>query len=135
MVWNRLSVEGPARLSLHLLVVRTRGLGLGFHFLAEYVGPDWIFIPAGGTLGLVLDGEVVTLTGRGSRGRRTVLDSDEAKEVAYYEVSRELLGRMARARRIEAELCGIRGSFRPSALERLRRLARLHGCGPAESGE
>lgn len=71
--------------------------------------PDWIFIAAGASLVLKLNGnEMVPLVGNGSLSSRAVIDGGTVVEDAYYAISPDLLRRIATANSVEFRIVGDR---------------------------
>jgi hypothetical protein len=71
--------------------------------------PDWIFISAGGSLILKLDGsQMLTLTGPGSLSAREVLSASMLLESASYVLSEDQLQRIGVAKTVEFRVLGDR---------------------------
>ena len=71
--------------------------------------PAWIFISSGGSLILKLDGqEMMTFTGPGSVGSRTVVTADSLMENALYPLSEDQLQRIGRAKKVDFRIIGDR---------------------------
>jgi hypothetical protein len=69
--------------------------------------PTWVFISAGPSLILKLDGqELLTLMGTGSKDARTVISGDMVSELAYWPMSETQLARIAQAKRVEFRILG-----------------------------
>lgn len=85
--------------------------------------PDWMFIAAGKTLALKLDGKLVSLYGAGSMENREVV-YDGVQEIAYYSFSLETLRQLAAAQTIEFRVSGdknqITGIFTDRMMQELR---------------
>lgn len=68
---------------------------------------EWVFIPAGISLDLKLDGSVLMhLTGVGSSGLREVISGNLVREDAFYDLSADQLNTIAHAKSIEFRLYG-----------------------------
>src|SRR5579871_5718097 len=64
--------------------------------------PDWIFIAAGPSLVLKLNGsEMIPVIGNGSLSSRAVMDGGTVMEDAYYAISPDILERIAAANSVE----------------------------------
>ena len=71
--------------------------------------PAWIFIDPGASLILKLDGqEMMTITGPGSVGARTVVTADSLVENALYPLSEDQLQRIGRAKKVDFRIIGDR---------------------------
>jgi hypothetical protein len=81
---------------------------------------DWIFIAAGESLQLKIDGEIVALKGMGSLERRDVVSGDTVLESANWEIPLALIQRIAAAKTVEFRILGDRqtstGSFKPNLM-------------------
>lgn len=89
--------------------------------LVSTTTPNWIFIEAGQSLILKLDGtEMLPLSGDGSAQSRTIGSSDRLEEEAVYHLTTEQLGRIAQAKKLEFRIIGqnsvITGSWGRDAL-------------------
>jgi hypothetical protein len=85
--------------------------------------PDWIFIPAGGSLQLKIDGQennLMTLFGAGSVRGRGVVSSDEVSEECTYLVTQDELEAIGRAKHVEFRILGdkqnVTGSWKPDLI-------------------
>ncbi len=114
------AVEGSIRVYVYVLRLADPRIGFAYCIMALYEGKDWIFIPRGSTLSFEFEGRRIDLSGDGSRENRKVLDSDEARETAYYPVGLDDLRALASAKDVAVNLHGIRGRLRAGSLAELR---------------
>jgi hypothetical protein len=98
--------------------------------LLEYSGSDWLAIPQGPSLTLVVDGDTMRLEGPGSAPHRTVLHGHTAYELARYPIEPEQAQRLAAGSAGGLVVRGGAGSVRRSLTERnfanLRAFAERH---------
>ena len=83
--------------------------------------PGWVFISAGPSLLLKLDGqEMLTLTGSGSKDMRSVLSGDTVTESAFWSLTQAQLKRIVQAKKVEFRILGdreiITGEWKPDLL-------------------
>jgi hypothetical protein len=71
----------------------------------KYFAKDWLSIIDGKSLILLVDGETIELSGKGSFNNRHV-GNYGINETASYPISKEVLEKLAKARRIEGKLFG-----------------------------
>ncbi len=89
---------------------------------------DWIFMAAGESLQLKIDGgEIVALKGMGSHESRDVVSGDTVLESADWEISLALIRRIASAKTVEFRILGdrqtITGSFKDNLMADARGFA------------
>jgi hypothetical protein len=77
-----------------------------YSIMIGYLSSDWLFIAGGESLVMLVDGERIGLTGEGSAPFRQVGSGGVVSELAFYPVSRELLGKIGGARDIRIKVIG-----------------------------
>jgi hypothetical protein len=93
-----------------------------YYIVARTLTPDWIFISAGASLVLKLDGEeMMALTGPGSSKARTVIGAESLAEIAIWPISQTQMDRVSRAKKVEFRVIGdqqsITGEWKPDTLK------------------
>jgi len=79
-----------------------------YRLKVQYYSSDWLFIGAGESLVLLIDGKRLGFTGNGSSGDREVLTGTGVaiKEIAYYPITKEEFEQIAKGELIEIKLSG-----------------------------
>ena len=70
---------------------------------------DWIFIGSGSSLQLLLDNELIVLSGNGSLDHRKVQDNSTVIESAYYQINIAEIQKLANARFATVRIQGSKG--------------------------
>ena len=70
----------------------------------EYIGPDWLFINAGNSLCIVVDGRLVELSC--TSPSRQVLAGDVVAERAFYPITAEVLRQIADGKIVKVRIVG-----------------------------
>lgn len=83
-----------------------RDSSVSYSILIGYLSSDWLFVGKGESLIMLLDGERVGFSGDGSSEYRQVGSGGVVSELAFYPISREMLGRLAHARDVRIKLIG-----------------------------
>ena len=104
-----------------------------YNLIVQYTGDGWIFIPEGESLVLLVDGQPIAFTGKGSeQGQRVILEGSSVLETAFYlSVKPQVLHRIADARSVEVKLntgddTFILGRFTPLNLYQFRTFVKKH---------
>ena len=99
-----------------------------FYLHVDTQTSEWIFISAGESLQLKIDGgEIIALKGTGSLDNREVLSADILRESANWEIPLPLIQRIASAKTVEFRILGdkqtITGAFKDTLLADARGFA------------
>ncbi|MFC1627542.1 hypothetical protein ACFL3H_00340 [Gemmatimonadota bacterium] len=111
MILNELDGGGhwASALFLNPQLLEVEGSSPVYLIHLRYVGDDWLFIEEGESLGLIIDGERVFLSGNGSNDTREVkslMDYVAVQEEEYYTVSPDFIRRLATADSVRARIDG-----------------------------
>jgi hypothetical protein len=132
MKYNKLSTsESSIRWNDDLITINLlpqkyidRNSDITISLVISYSGNDWLFIPTGESLVLLVDGERIGLSGEGS------IDSREATrygvyEHAVYDIDKSLLKKLGNANNVEVKLEGSNGyivrKFSPVNFDNIKR--------------
>lgn len=111
---SRFEAEGRSLLSLHV----------------SYSADDWIFLGTEEPLGIKIDGEEIRLEPDDSAPRQDVINGGSILEQQHFDVTPEVLDRVAGARTVLVQIVGQHGfatrSFSPANFEHLRSFLQLH---------
>jgi len=89
-------------------------------FIVKYIGPKWIFIEAGESLVLNVDGSKMGFSGYGSEGHKDVIPGGLVSEKATYDITPEQLKMISNANEVKFKLVDVEYQLSTSNIECFR---------------